>query len=150
MADNLRVISYNCQSFSCKTLFITSLLSDCDILLLQETLLNEIDSYKIDQLNDDFLSVCVPAVRNIESFQGRSSGGLAIYWRKYSNILVTYIFVTNRIMGIKLQFNNINYIILNVYCICDYRTVDSFVDESLRIIVFFHWSLRSTNKLDNI
>ena len=129
MPDNLRVISYNCQSFSCKTQFITSLLSDCDILLLQETILTEIDSYKIDQLsNDDFLSACVPAVRNIQSFQGRSSGGLAIYWRKYNNIIVTPIFVTNRIMGIEMQFEDIKYVILNVYCNCDYRTIDSLIE----------------------
>ena len=38
---NLRIITHNCQSFKCNIDIIRDLFGQCDILFLQETLLND-------------------------------------------------------------------------------------------------------------
>ena len=78
MTCNLRIVSYNCQSFNCNIEFIRQLLETCDVLCLQETLLNDINECQLDNLNDDFVSTHVSSVRNSNMFVGRASGGLAI------------------------------------------------------------------------
>ena len=78
MAKNLRVISFNCQSFNRKTNIIESLLNSCDVLCLQETLLNDDNYSNLENLDNNFLTFHVPAIRNVETFTGRSSGGLAV------------------------------------------------------------------------
>ena len=55
---NLRIISYNCQSLNAK-------------LDIVSTLLNAIN---------------IPSVRKLGPLYGRSSGGLAILWKKNSNL----------------------------------------------------------------
>ena len=125
---NLRIISYNCQSFSTKIHQINSLLNICDILILQETLLMEHNFQIAENLNKDFMCSNSAAVRNITNFSGRSSGGLTIFWRKFNNVNITPFFVTSRIMGIRLKFNHITYALLNIYCNCDYRTIDSLIE----------------------
>ena len=125
MAKNLRVISFNCQSFNRKTNIIESLLNSCDVLCLQETLLNDDNYSNLENLDNNFLTFHVPAIRNVETFTGRSSGGLAVLWRKSDNMkCVPYIF-SNRIMGIKIELNNIVYLLLNIYCFCDYGNLES-------------------------
>ena len=86
MSCNLRFVSYNCQSFNCNIEFIRLLLETCDVLCLQETLLNDINECQLDNLNDDFVSTHVSSVRNSNTFVGRASGGLAILWRKMLHI----------------------------------------------------------------
>ena len=44
MTCNLRIVSYNCQSFNCNIEFIKQLLETRDVLCLQETLLNDINN----------------------------------------------------------------------------------------------------------
>ena len=71
------IISYNCQSFLQNIDFIRVLLSDCELLLLQETLLPEHSFGIADSLNDeshDFEFSFVSSSRNDDCFTGRSSG----------------------------------------------------------------------------
>ena len=128
MALNLRVISYNCQSFNSKTQIIESLLNSCDILCLQETLLNDENSSNLDKLDHNFLTAHVPAVRNLENFRGRASGGLALFWRKSDNVKCFPVLFSDRVMGLRIHFNDINYLLLNVYCFCDYGNIDSLIN----------------------
>ena len=86
MCSKLRIISYNCQSFSIKVNIIQELLNDCDILLLQETLLTENNCMNFDQIDNNFVSASIPAVRANDVTSGRASGGLAIFWRKTDDI----------------------------------------------------------------
>ena len=51
--NKLRVVSYNCQSFACKVQSIAVSLEECEILLLQETLLAEPQLSSLN-LSDDF------------------------------------------------------------------------------------------------
>ena len=125
--NNLRIFSYNCQLFNSKNYVVKSSLKCCDILCIQETLLSADNSGAL-HINNDFLHDHVPAVRHAQTFVGRSSGGLAIYWKKMTNICITPMFFNDRIMGIRMTGNNFNYILLNVYCICDYGNIDSLVE----------------------
>ena len=128
MDRKLKIISYNCQSFSCNAPFISSLLDQCDILLLQETLVNEANSNILENINNDFSSAFMPSTRNLSSFSGRSSGGLVAYWKNFQNIKVHPIFINKRILGLKLSYGTTNLIILNVYLNCDYGTLDSLIE----------------------
>ena len=128
MALNLRVISYNCQSFNTKTQIIGKLLDSCDILCLQETLLNNENFINLENLNSNFLTAHVPAVRNHQVFRGRGSGGLAILWRKSENVEFSPVFISDRMMGLKIKFNDLTYFLINIYCFCDYGNADSLIN----------------------
>ena len=86
MADALGVITYNCHSLRANREFVKSLLQSCDILCLQETLIDDNNSSELD-LDQNFNSCYTPATRTETVFVGRSSGGLAIYWRKSKTLM---------------------------------------------------------------
>ena len=124
----IRLISYNCQSFNAKTAVIESLLLECDILCLQETLINDENSFMMDCLNNNFVVSYVPSVRRNDVTSGRSSGGLAIFFRKTSDIEFYPLKFSERIMGLRVKINNIVYLLLNIYCYCDYGDLDSLLN----------------------
>lgn len=70
VAHNLRIISYNWQSFNSKTQLIESLKNSRDTLCLQETLLNDKNSTYLEKLDNNFITVHVQAVRNLGIFRG--------------------------------------------------------------------------------
>ena len=122
----LRCISYNCESFLRNTEFVEILLSSCDVLLLQETLVTDhsINSYSI--FDKEWKYIAVPAERNNLNFYGRSSGGLVIYYRKVYAKYIKPFYSTSRLMGARLCFDQSNVLLLNIYCPCDYRNAESF------------------------
>ena len=128
MDNKLRIITYNCQSFTPSIEVISDLLSRCDILLLQETLISDMNSYLLDGVDDNFCSSYTPSSRQNNLLYGRSSGGLAIYWRRLKDIRFKPMYFSNRIMGLMLYFENLSYLICNVYCPCDYRDLDSLIE----------------------
>ena len=71
----MRFIPYNYQLFRNNVPLVKSLLNRCETLLLQETRLPESGSGVLDDLDDEFVSAHVPAVRKDDVFVGRSSGG---------------------------------------------------------------------------
>ena len=128
MDSKLRIITYNCQSFTSNVEVITDLLKMCDILLLQETLVNDVNSYLLEGLDDNFCFSYTPSSRQNNVLYGRSSGGLAIYWRRLKEVQFKPIYLSNRIMGLKLVFENVSFLICNIYCPCDYRDLDSLIE----------------------
>ena len=128
MNNAIRVCSFNCQSLNRKSQVVQSLLSNYDILFLQETLVNEFNSEILDSLDPNFLSYYVPAVRKSNVFSGRPSGGLAAFWRKSEDWKVTMFNFSPRIMGMRIEIDTVHYLILNIYCICDYGTLDSLIE----------------------
>ena len=125
---HLKVISYNCQSVRAHSEIISKLLCDCDILLLQETFLSDINSDVLDNINLDFSAAHTPAIRKIDQFYGRSSGGLAILWRKSYNMKIFPVCFNERCMGIRVEFGEISYLIINVYLNCDYGNHASLIE----------------------
>ena len=82
---SLRVITYNCRSARINLNIIKLLANECDVLLLQETILNDENHIILDSV-EDFDYAHVPATREVDVFTGRGSGGLAVLWRKSNNI----------------------------------------------------------------
>ena len=129
MNNTLKVISYNCQSFNANSAIIKDILSTCDILCLQETLIDENNCQIIDKLDNNFMSAYVSAYRKDGNFVGRASGGLVIFWKAIENIEFLPINFDKRIMGLKLSFSNDrNILLLNIYMPCDYGTYDSLLE----------------------
>ena len=128
MSSKLRIISYNCQSFNRKIPIIKDLLNTCDLLLLQETLISDDKFDGFNNIDDNFVSVSIPAIRKNDITSGRASGGLAIFWRKTESISYHPIYIPDRIIGLKIVIQNVTYLILNVYFFCDYGDFDSILN----------------------
>ena len=99
------------------------LLKSHDIVLLQETLLHddELDQY-LSKLNANFDYFAIPGtanIKNLNNLSGRVSGGLALLWNKKFSPFVSPIKFTDRILGLSLNFNDIKYLLLNVYLPCN-------------------------------
>ena len=123
------ISQYNCQSLRANSEIVQGLLKNCDILCLQETLVDENNSDLFENLNSDFLSAFEPAVRRPECFSGRSSGGLGIMWRKDRNFKCKPLKFDSRIMGLEINFENgMTYLMLNIYMICDYGNIDCYTE----------------------
>ena len=126
--EKLRITSYNCRSLKAENEIVSSLLKNSDLVFLQETLINKNTSHLLDSFNSEFQWFYAPAIRNSDSFQGRSSGGLVIFYRKFINVRFSEILSSNRILGIRMQVENSSYIFLNVYLPCDYRDLESHIN----------------------
>ena len=125
---DLKVISYNCQSVRSNFEIISKLLRDCDILFLQETFLTDVNKDILDTINIDFSSAQTPAIRKIDQFFGRSSGGLAILWKKSCEAKIFPIYCNDRIMAIKLVMGESSYLLINIYLNCDYGNNESLIE----------------------
>ena len=68
MNSNLKIISYNCQSLRSNVGIVQNLLTNCDILCLQETLIDENNCGILDQIDENFMSAYVPSVRKPDCF----------------------------------------------------------------------------------
>ena len=113
---NLKIISYNCQSLRANVGIVQNLLTECHVLCLQETLIDENNCDILDKLDNNFMNAYVPSVRKDDCSRGRSSGGLIILWSKHINIKFHPVFYNRRVMGVKMQFpNNSTILLLNIY-----------------------------------
>ena len=123
----IKIISFNCRSARASSDVIGLLADRCEILLLQETLLND-DNHSILNSYSDFNYAYIPSTRQNDNFYGRSSGGLAILWKNLNNINITPLYYSNRIMGLKLRHNDVIYIILNIYLIYDNGSTENLLE----------------------
>ena len=121
----LRLITFNCQSHNHNREIVVSLLESCDILCLQETSLYGDNNNSIYGLDAYFEAAHVSASRSNNNFVGRCSGGLAILWMKSYNVKIISIEVSSRTLGLKPEVNGAVYLLLNIYCYCDYGNVQS-------------------------
>ena len=130
MDNKLKIISFNCHSLRSNASVVQELLSKCNILCLQETLIDHNNNSILEQINDHFNSAYVPAYRKDDCFVGRASGGLAIYWMQGGNVqCIPVTYENNRIMGLRIVVDGFNTILLlNVYFTCDYGTIDSHLE----------------------
>ena len=92
LVNSLRIASYNCNSVRKRVDIVRSILENCDIVLLQEILMLEEDRHFINGLDSSFETYLV-AIKHSSSdcLEGRSSGGLAILWKKNMNIEIKII-----------------------------------------------------------
>ena len=123
---DLRIISFNCNSIRNNVNIVENLFTECDILLLQETLISSDDLYSISNINLDFESAHIPSFNPfLVGNCGRLRGGLSIFWHKKLDKKIAPITYSNEIIGLKLSFNSCSYLILNIYMPCDDRSEES-------------------------
>ena len=140
MATNLRIISFNCQSFRSNISIVKLLLEKCDVLFLQEILLTQFTANELDQLNDNNTIACfTPATASTSPNSGRPRGGLVVFWKISDTINFFPIMFTNRVMGLKAQTLFHSFVLLNVYLCCDDTSLDSVHEfqSSLQEISYF-------------
>jgi len=124
----LRVGTYNCQSAKSNISLIEDLLCDLDILMLQETFLNDNSHDILNCFGPDFDYTYVSAERKSSNFFGRCSGGLAIIWRVNSGLRFIPKYYSNRIMGLEISSMSSIYLFINVYFPYDRGNIESFID----------------------
>ena len=127
MHKKLRIISYNCQSFNTKSVIIKNLLESSDILCLQETFITDENSENFGKLDSNFVFDYTPAIRKPGVISGRPSAGLALFWRKSNDLQFFPVKLSDRFMGLKIICNKVTYLLINIYCYCDYGDMDSLI-----------------------
>jgi exonuclease III len=134
---SLRICSYNCRGYNdSKTYFVNLLLSEADILCIQEHWLTEEQLTKLGHINSDFLSNGVSGFDCSEVLSGRPYGGCAILWR--SNVAAQVDVVptdSRRIYAITVSSTTYKFLLINVYMPYedDDGQTDLFVEELSRV-----------------
>ena len=77
--------------------------------------------------NSQFKFFVASSVRNSNNFVGRSSGGLGILWRKSLVVITDASKHVDRIISVSLTSYSANYLLFNIYCMCDYRNDEASV-----------------------
>lgn len=125
----ISVISFNCNSIRKNDEIICKLFDNCDILLLQETLITEEGINSISNFNLEYMSCHIPSFDPaVEGRNGRPRGGLSVFWNKKLDKFVTPIIYCKNVMGLKINFDNEVILLLNVYMPCDDRTASSLLE----------------------
>ena len=102
--SNIRIISYNCRGWNSASNFVSNLMDDCDICLIQEHWLFKEQLQNLN-ISDEFSSIAVSGMVTSEFVAGRPYGGCAIL--SLSSVIKT-IKTTCKILC------NFTYLLLNV------------------------------------
>ena len=122
----IKLVSYNCNSIRNNAEIVKSLLDNTDVLCLQEIMLHQRDIDILNDFHDDFKSFTfVKPVEEDVIREGRPSGGVSIFWRKYLSPFIKPFYIDDRVLGIIFEFANTKLLILNVYMPCDYQNYES-------------------------
>ena len=117
--SQLKICSYNCRSARSNFEIIKNLTNDnYDIIFLQETFLTNDILGMLDNINNNYNSILVPAIYSdkvLENLRGRPSGGLACLYRKNSHFGIEVVKLDDRFMIINCKVGNKNIILVNVY-----------------------------------
>ena len=127
LVDNLRIITFNCNSMKKNIDVIRTLLNDCDVLCLQETLIYDNDDCYLDRIDNRFNFTLSPCTSANVIAAGRPKGGLITFWRKTLNSHVEPVINSQRYLGIKLSSTVSKYLILNVYMPYDNGSIENVV-----------------------
>ena len=116
-------MSYNCNSIRKKIDIVRELLTNNDIILLQEILLTADNISYCDNIDPDFDNIVVPS-RIDDGEAGRPRGGLAIFFKKYLSRFIKPISFSNQFIGIIINNGTQEFFIINAYLPCDTRSLD--------------------------
>jgi hypothetical protein len=123
----IKLASYNCNSIRNSVENINELTKTFDIILLQELKLLEEDADFLNAINGDFFSYSFiknNLVNGINTACPQRGVGFIINNRLKDNVKPIYI--DDRILGLIVNIEETNYIIVNVYLPVDRGTIDSF------------------------
>lgn len=114
---NLTICSYNCRGYNnSKTVFINNLLSECDILCLQEHWLADSQLPVLGCINNEFQCTGVSGFNDTEVLSGRPYGGCAILWHSSLDVRLDFVdTLSNRVCGMLFSRPNWKLLIITVY-----------------------------------
>jgi len=129
MDRTLNCLSYNCRGFNvAKRAYIKSLLSQCDILFIQEHWLSDGQLDQLGSLSPDHLFTAVSGFDNSDVLSGRPYGGCAILWRRNISLKVIPVNVNSRrLCCLSLSGMHFKALCINVYM--PYEHDDASFDE---------------------
>ena len=136
--SQLSLLSYNtCGWNSFKSKMINDLLiSEKNyILAIQEHMMLPQNIHKIQDSFSDFELFAIPAFKaNTHISRGRPSGGLGFVFHKNLSKMIVRLNSpdSNRVQGLRLNFSNDSYVLINSYFPVDKR--DGNIDELLRVL----------------
>ena len=115
--SSLNFCSYNCHGFNTgKTVFISNLLSKCDVLCLQEHWLADSQLPFMGRINSEFLCTGVSGFNNDEILSGRPYGGCAILWRSNLDLKINFVDIpSNRMCGVLCFCDSWKLLVITVY-----------------------------------
>ena len=119
--DDIKLCSYNCKGFSIsKIKHIAELLSNSDILLLQETWSLKSQIGTINQYFSEFNTCGISGMNENVLIQGRRYGGCSFLYKKSLSSNITCIDMnSNRVCCIRLELNSCTLYVFNVHFPCD-------------------------------
>ena len=100
----VEIISYNCNSIRNNSEIVKTLLLDCDILFLQEIILEKRDLDILNDFNEDFRHIAFVKDRESNGIcEGRPSGGVALFWRANLSKFISPVYHDDTVIGIVLK-----------------------------------------------
>ena len=122
----VRCSAYNCNSVRNNSEIVKSLLKSCDIVFLQELMLNKKDLPVLNDFDEDFNHIAFVNDRDSEGInEGKPKKGVAIFYRKELSSIISPVFLNDFIIGIVLTYDDCNFLFLNEYLPCDLRNANS-------------------------
>ena len=115
--NKLRLISYNCRGYNTSKLpYISSLLTSCEILFLQEHWLSESQLRTLNSINSSHLSIGTSGYSNTEVLSGRPYGDCAIFWPANFKASTHFVDTSNkRLCCLRLCNDDHKLQLINVY-----------------------------------
>ena len=112
----MKICTYNCKNIETSVQEIVALCSEHDIILLQETWLRDFELGRLSTIHDEFYAFGISSIDSSTGItKGRPYGGIAILWKKTSLYNYKILEYDQRILGIQLDCNGTEVVILNVY-----------------------------------
>ena len=121
----MRIVSYNARGLrlgqsagdKARRIVIDQLFDSSDMLCIQETMLSKQDLERLNSVHNDFYGAGESTTDlSLGLVRGRISGGVAIFWQKKYDPVITVIRLdVDWAIAIKVSFEKNDFIILNVY-----------------------------------
>ena len=144
---SLVISSYNCHGFNkLKTNYISSLLSKCTFLLLQELWLSDEQLNCLSCVSPNIAYTGIAGFDNSEVLAGRPYGGCAILW--HSNVMARVsplIVNSRRVCAVRVSFDldSVKILIVNVYM--PYEDGDENIDDFVSVLAVIEELINSNS-----
>ena len=124
--NTLRLCSYNCNSIRSKVDIIRDLLDSTDILVCQEIILLREYLYFLESISNEFNVSSNPSkAAESDNFDGRPSGGFAIFWRKSLGLSISIESTHVNFVVYTVSSSSVSFCQVNIYMHCNRRSAES-------------------------
>lgn len=141
----LIVMSYNCHGYnSIKSSYISSLISKCNFLLIQEHWLadEQLSVFGKDHANISYTGTS--GFNGAEVLAGRPYGGCAILWQANLRASISPLDVNNcRVCAVRVSFESVNILLVNIYM--PYEDGDDKMEEFVCVLSAVEELINSNN-----